>query len=158
MPRLIVLVLVSLVSFASWRLGAQFSGGNSRHTQAVNDRFVQQQMARIAGRESEPAVKVFRNVHWMKDVSARTFIEIMDGGYSRALGVACTYCHVETDFASDEKRSKKAAREMQALHRGINDQLRKLEHLDIPEDRRLINCSTCHRGAIDPRSVSAIAR
>ena len=39
------------------------------------------------------------------------------------------------------------------MHRGIDDQLRKLQHLDIPEDKRLINCATCHRGAIDPRNV-----
>jgi len=86
-------------------------------------------------------------------VPAGTFLGIMNGGYRKALGVTCTHCHVEGDFVSDEKRPKKAAREMQAMHRGIDDQLRKLQHLDIPEDKRLINCATCHRGAIDPRNV-----
>jgi hypothetical protein len=100
-----------------------------------------------------PAEQVFKNVQWLKGVPAGNFLGIMNGGYSKALGVTCTHCHVETDFASDEKRPKKAAREMQAMHRGINDQLRKLQHLDLKEDERLINCATCHRGAINPRDA-----
>jgi hypothetical protein len=156
MRGIIVFLIIAAGSFGrAAQLGAP---GDARSPQDVNDRFVREQMARIAGRESEPAAQVFRNVQWLKDVPARTFIEIMDGGYSRALGVTCTHCHVESDFASDDKRPKKAAREMQVLHRGINDQLRKLQHLDIPEDRRLISCSTCHRGAIDPRTIPAAPR
>jgi hypothetical protein len=127
--------------------------GQSPTVQETNDRFVKEISARIAGRENEPAERVFKNVQWLKDVPARTFLGIMDGGYSKALGVTCTHCHVETDFASDEKRPKKAAREMQVMHRSINDQLRKLQHLDIEVDKRLISCSTCHRGSIDPRNA-----
>jgi hypothetical protein len=73
----------------------------------------------------------------------------MNLGYSRALGVACTHCHVEQDSSSDEKRPKRAAREMAAMHRAINDQLRKMQNLE-PNPNRAINCTTCHRGAIDP--------
>ena len=39
----------------------------------------------------------------------------MNYGYSRALGVSCMHCHVEQDFASDEKRPKRAAREMAGI-------------------------------------------
>ena len=56
-----------------------------------------------------------------------------------ALGVTCAHCHVVTDFASDEKRPKKAAREMQVLHKSINEQLRTLQHLNIDADKRSIN-------------------
>ena len=108
-------------------------------------------MARIGGHEREPAERVFKNVQGLKGVPAETFLEIMNGGYSKALGVTCAHCHVVTDFASDEKRPKKAAREMQVLHRSINDQLRALRYLDIDADKRSINCAACHRGSIDPR-------
>ena len=121
--------------------------------QDTNDRTVKDFMARIAGHETDPAERVFKNVQWLKGVPAATFLEIMNRGYSRALGVTCTHCHVETDFASDEKRQKKAAREMQVLHSNINEQLRKLQHLDIDADRRAINCAACHRGSIDPRTA-----
>jgi hypothetical protein len=128
--------------------------GQGPTVQETNDRFVTGFSARIAGHEDEPAEKVFKNVQWLKDVPARAFLGIMDGGYSKALGVTCTHCHVESDFASDEKRPKRAAREMQVMHRDINDQLRRMQHLDLDVDKRLINCATCHRGAIDPRNAS----
>lgn len=73
----------------------------------------------------------------------------MNLGYSRALGVNCTHGHVEQDFSSDDKRPKRAAREMAAMHHNINEQLKNMQHLE-PNPNRAINCSTCHRGAIDP--------
>src|SRR5215468_4303565 len=120
-------------------------------SQEINDRLVKQLSEKIAGREREPAEKVFKNIQipWLKIVPAARFLTIMNLGYSRALGVACTHCHVEQDFASDDKRPKRAAREMAAMHRMINEQLKKMQNLE-PKPNRAINCSTCHRGAIDP--------
>lgn len=101
--------------------------------QDINDRFVKQLSETIAGQENEPAEAVFMNIQIesLKNVPAGRFLRIMNGGYSRALGVACTHCHVEQDFASDDKRPKRAAREMAVMH-------------------RFVNCSTCHRGEINP--------
>jgi hypothetical protein len=118
--------------------------------QEINDRFVKQISERIAGRENEPAERVFKNVQWLKGVPAGRLLRIMNGGYSRALGVNCTHCHVEQDFASDDKRPKLAAREMAVMHRMINEQLGKMQHLEKRATERAINCSTCHRGAINP--------
>ena len=120
--------------------------------QETNDRFVKEISQQIAGRENEPAEAVFENIEitTLKKVPAKRFLRIMNAGYSRALGVACTHCHVEDDFASDEKRPKQAAREMAALHKMINDQIAKMAHLEERQGPRFINCSTCHRGAIDP--------
>lgn len=120
--------------------------------QEINDRFVREISERIAGREEEPAEQVFENVRWLEGVPAGRFLRIMSFGYSRALGVSCTHCHVEGDFASDEKRPKRAAREMAVMHRSINEQLRGMENLDPEREAgsRAINCSTCHRGGIDP--------
>jgi hypothetical protein len=125
-------------------------------TQETNDRYVQQQLKKIAGRENEPAEKVFKNVQieWFKNVPAGQFLDIMNGGYSRALGVACTHCHVEQDFASDDKRPKRAAREMAVMHKMINDQLAKMQNIEIKPEERFINCSTCHRGAINPTATA----
>jgi Photosynthetic reaction centre cytochrome C subunit len=75
---------------------------------------------------------------------------IMNAGYSRALGVTCSHCHVEEDFSSDDKRPKRAAREMAAMHRSINDQLAKMQNLEASPQGHFINCSTCHRGSVDP--------
>ena len=118
--------------------------------QETNDAFVQKIMKQIAGHEQEAAQKVFKNVQIMKAAPAARFLTIMNLGYSRALGVTCTHCHVEQDFSSDEKRPKRAAREMAVMHRGINEQLSKMENLEPNPRGHFINCSTCHRGAVDP--------
>lgn len=121
--------------------------------QEVNDRFVKQISERIAGRENEPAERVFKNIQWLKGVPAGRLLRIMNGGYSRALGVSCTHCHLEQDFASDDKRPKLAAREMAVMHRMINEQLRKMQNLKTEPQERAINCSTCHRGAVNPMAA-----
>ena len=120
----------------------------------TNDAFLRQLSQRIAGREHEPAERVFKNIQleWFKAVPASQLLGIMDGGYSRALGVSCTHCHVEDDFASDVRRPKRAAREMATMHWGINQQLAKMRNLKPGTDDRSINCATCHRGAVDPRA------
>jgi Photosynthetic reaction centre cytochrome C subunit len=121
--------------------------------QEINDRFVARLTADIAGREQEPAGRVFKNIRFalFKKIPAVDLLDIMNGGYSKALGVACTHCHVETDFASDEKPPKRVAREMAAMHRRINQALGRMQELDsLPEDR-FINCGTCHRGTLHPQ-------
>jgi Photosynthetic reaction centre cytochrome C subunit len=120
--------------------------------QEINNRFLRQHSERIAGRETEPAERVFKNIQipWFKSRPAGLLLAIMNRGYSAALGVNCTYCHVAQDFASDEKRPKLAAREMAALHRMINEQLKQMKNLKSAPDDRAINCSTCHRGGVSP--------
>jgi hypothetical protein len=124
--------------------------------QAVNDRYVAQILERIAGHENEPAEKVFKNIQLplLKSTPAKRLLLIMNLGYSRALGVACTHCHVEQDFSSDDQRPKRAAREMAVMHKLINEQLQKMQNLEIKPEQRFINCSTCHRGAINPMASS----
>lgn len=71
------------------------------------------------------------------------------------LGVRCTYCHVGPDdltgmdFATDEKRTKRVAREMMRMVDAING-----EHLAAlpPGDtaRETVTCYTCHRGEAKP--------
>ena len=126
--------------------------------QETNDAYVQKILQQIAGHEQEPAEKVFKNVQTLKTTPARLFLRIMNAGFSRALGVTCTHCHVDTDFSSDEKREKKAAREMQAMHRSINDQLNKMQNLSPNAQGHFINCSTCHRGSVDPLKVPEVPR
>jgi Photosynthetic reaction centre cytochrome C subunit len=121
----------------------------------ANARTAQNVLLRIAGKEDVPAESVFKNVKILNHVPARTFITIMNIGYARALGVKCSFCHVEEDFSSDEKRPKRAAREMAAMHRMINQELAKMQYISIPPtENRSINCSTCHRGTVNPIKAS----
>jgi hypothetical protein len=123
--------------------------------QDVNDRFVRELSARLADRKNQPSQVVFKNIKlkWFKNVPATQLLDIMDGGYAKALGVRCTHCHVADDFASDAKRPKRAAREMATMHWDINQRLARMRHLTGEPQERFINCGTCHRGATDPHSV-----
>ena len=78
-------------------------------------------------------------------------------GFSKALGVHCTECHVTTskgtpdhpdfDFASDAKPEKNTARQMYKMVNAINS-----KYISKMGDKKLdqINCVTCHRGSLKP--------
>ncbi len=133
------------------------SQSDALSTQAFNDRVEKRVTLRLGARAAEPASAVFKNITigWLKDVPAGDFLGIMNGGYARALGVRCTHCHVEDDFASDDLRPKRAAREMAAMHYGINQQLARMKEIEANPQDRLIDCATCHRGRIDPHDPAA---
>jgi tetratricopeptide (TPR) repeat protein len=85
----------------------------------------------------------------------------MMAGFTRALGVRCTFCHVGEesqplgayDFASDEKLSKRKARTMLEMVNAINSR-----HLTGLEERTNppleVRCATCHRGVREPRPLA----
>ena len=120
--------------------------------QEANDRITNAVLARIAGRENEPAEQVFKNIQSMKGMPAGRLVRVMNMGYSRALGVACTHCHFGQDYSSDEKRPKRAAREMMAMNKTINERLRSLQNLEGKPEENFVNCTTCHRGQVDPNA------
>jgi hypothetical protein len=59
-----------------------------------------------------------------------------------ALGVRCDFCHVQGDFASDDKPHKEIARKMIVLAREINAK--------FPDGKMHVTCYTCHRGSEEP--------
>ena len=125
-------------------------------TQEINDAFVQQITKKIAGHEQEPAGQVFKNIQldFFKKTPAERFLLIMNQGYSRALGVTCEHCHAKDDFSSDDKRPKRCARDMALMHFEINQKLAKMQNLEPNPNGHFINCTTCHRGHIDPLKES----
>ena len=109
---------------------------------------VKRLLAQIAGKEKLPAKQVFKNLKILGDVPAARLLRIMDIGYSQSLGVSCDHCHVEDRWEADEKRPKRAAREMILLTKEINEKLGTLEEIDSTE--ATVNCTTCHRGDVEP--------
>jgi len=69
--------------------------------------------------------------------------------FRTALGVKCTFCHVEGNFASDENPKKETARHMIVLAREINEK--------FPDGKRHVTCYTCHRGAEEPATAPPAA-
>jgi tetratricopeptide (TPR) repeat protein len=93
-----------------------------------------------------------------KDFPAAKLSAVMRG-FTRALGVRCTYCHVGEegqplsayDFVSDARPNKNRAREMYRMLGDINAHLQKIQ----PSGDKRINmwCQTCHEGRPRPATL-----
>jgi tetratricopeptide (TPR) repeat protein len=97
-----------------------------------------------------------------QDISVRSLVDTM-AGFTRALGVRCTYCHVGSEaiplgqynFVIDSLAPKNKAREMMRMVLAINN-----NHLANISDRRspaiVVTCATCHRGVAQPRPIQQV--
>src|SRR5437870_5808793 len=86
----------------------------------------------------------------LKLLDPKTEIRFVMQSFNEALGVQCTHCHVQGDFASDENPKKEVARKMILLVRQINAQFPGTGVFPVGEQK--VTCWTCHRG--DPHPVS----
>jgi len=88
-----------------------------------------------------------------KDIPRPELIATMQG-FTQALGVQCTYCHVgqapQFDFASDAKPQKTVARKMILMSREVTAKLPEITGKPAAEVTRL-RCATCHRGLAVPK-------
>lgn len=71
----------------------------------------------------------------------------MMGAFRAALGVQCTACHVQGDFASDDKPEKATARKMIVMTREINAN-------NFTDGKMHVSCFTCHRGEEHPKMTA----
>ena len=65
--------------------------------------------------------------------------------FTAALNVKCDFCHVQGDFASDDKHTKEIARGMITMVHEINAK--------FPDGKMHVTCYTCHRGATEPATA-----
>lgn len=74
-----------------------------------------------------------------------------------ALGVKCDHCHVQGNFASDEKRPKHTARRMLQLTLDLNTQYFP-GHTPAEGESKLgrVTCYTCHQGAPTPKMTAGL--
>src|SRR3954453_11405334 len=69
--------------------------------------------------------------------------------FNAALGVECVHCHVQGNFAADDKPEKETGRKMIAMTEEINGK--------FEAGKVHVACFTCHRGQKEP-VVNAPAR
>jgi hypothetical protein len=78
-----------------------------------------------------------------KDMPRQELIQTMRL-FNQALGVQCDHCHVEREFAKDDKPAKIVAR---AMIRMVHDQKENADKY-LPGGREAkVACWTCHRGS-----------
>jgi hypothetical protein len=91
----------------------------------------------------ETAGARFKNIQLLKDLPASQFLDTMH--YS--VGGRCDFCHVPTNYAADDKPTKKMARTMITMVHTVNT-----TYLDGHHE---VRCYTCHRGQHVPQSQPA---
>lgn len=107
----------------------------------------------VAANAQEP-----KNLKVLQGFSNARLIPVMKG-FTRALGVRCTYCHVGEegkplntyDFASDKNPNKDRARGMLRMLGSINEQLKAIP--SSSETRVNMWCHTCHAGRPRPMTL-----
>ena len=71
---------------------------------------------------------------------------------SEALGVKCEHCHVQGNFASDEKRAKHTGRRMLQLTIALNTEFFPAHQPGAGESKLgRVTCYTCHNGTATPK-------
>ena len=109
--------------------------------------FAQQQGGR--GATPLPAAKN------LKLLAANTDIPFVMQSFNEALGVQCTYCHVQGDFAADTNPKKETARKMIAMARLIDTSFPSGVGV-FPDGYHEVDCLTCHRGNVKPETKAPI--
>ena len=94
-----------------------------------------------------------------KDTPRPQVIQAMQA-FTQGLGVRCEFCHADQgtgpqDFASDDKRTKKVARDMMRLTDDINAKLPTAVG-KMATDATRVQCATCHRGVAIPKQLTDI--
>ena len=94
------------------------------------------------------AADAFKNIQVLKDIPPEQLMPTMQF-ISASLGVECEQCHVQRAMEKDDKEAKRTARKMMQMMTTINA-------ANFGGERE-VTCYSCHRGAIDPVAVPAIA-
>jgi photosynthetic reaction center cytochrome c subunit len=103
--------------------------------------------------QSQPApaektvAQQYKNIQVLKDIPASQLLPGMRY-ITTALGVECNYCHVDGNFASDDKQPKQTARRMMTMLFAINQ--------NNFEGRPEVSCFTCHQGHHEPMGAPAL--
>lgn len=96
------------------------------------------------------------------DIALRPLVDTM-AGFTRALGVRCTFCHVGSEgadlgtynFVTDSLSTKRTAREMMRMVLAINqDYVSKVPDRSTPPI--VVTCASCHRGIAQPRPLQQV--
>lgn len=106
----------------------------------------QQPQAQSSATE-KTAAQQFKNIQILKDTPASQLIPGMRY-ITTALGVKCDDCHVQGNFAADDKQTKQTARRMMTMLFAINQN----NFGGHPE----VSCFTCHQGHKEPMGVPAL--
>src|SRR5438445_13416605 len=89
----------------------------------------------------------------LKLLAPNTEIRFVMQSFNEALGVQCTHCHVQGDFAADTNPKKEVARKMISMVRLVDTSFPSSAGV-FPDGYHEVDCSTCHRERIKPEIMA----
>lgn len=89
------------------------------------------------------------NLKVLKVTTGPEVVQIMRT-FTAGLGVQCSYCHIQGNFASDDNPKKEVARHMIEMVQQVNK--------NFPDGKMHVSCYTCHRGETEPKTAPAAAQ
>jgi alkylation response protein AidB-like acyl-CoA dehydrogenase len=89
----------------------------------------------------------FQNIQVLTDLSDGDIQRLMMSWSQQLGGVTCLECHVQGDFASDEKPQKNIARGMARMVRALNQDFFTSD--EFSQLGREADCYLCHKGALE---------
>lgn len=98
----------------------------------------------LFAQEKKPPPPDPTNLKVLKVAKGPEVIQIMRT-FTAGLGVQCSYCHVQGNYASDENPKKDIARHMITMTASIN--------ANFPDGKMRVTCYTCHRGEAEPKTA-----
>lgn len=96
----------------------------------------------------ETAGQRFKSIKVLNEMPADQMGKVMNM-MSASLGVNCSFCHAENDFAKEGIEHKDIARRMLSMTFELNEK--------YFENRPEVNCNTCHQGKPHPQAVFPLA-
>jgi hypothetical protein len=138
-PIRILTIATTLVAMAI--LGAPARAGQQDGQAAPAKQAEQQGPPTQADMAGKTAGQFYKNIKVLNDVPADKLHDGMEY-ITAALGVRCEFCHVEDNFAADQKRQKETARKMMTMLFAIDK--------DNFNGRTQVSCFTCHQGHHEP--------
>jgi hypothetical protein len=161
MKKLLIFLIPVAILIIAWQTPApetksEASQANRPRPAAVNQdslakerqRYVNEVLAEIKGKENMRADSVFLNIKLFKNVSAERMLKIMDETWSKGLGVGCNHCHNTNKWSDEAKPDKQLSRDMAAMTSKINKEM--LQTMKGLDEKSSINCISCHNGRKHP--------
>jgi len=105
-------------------------------------------LAQPQGGRGQAALPAPKN---LKLLDSKSDIRFTMQNFTEALGVQCTYCHVQGDFAADTNPKKETARKMISMVRLIDTTFPSSTGV-FPDGYHEVDCITCHRGSTKPET------
>ena len=151
--RKLIVLSIFLIFIVIFSLARSNGNANSRSFEDSLEidrlKYMNQVMESIKGKEKMRADSVFKNLKVIKgqsSVSAEHLLWMMNWGWSKELGVSCSYCHTIGKWESDSLDTKDIARGMWNMRVQINNEiLPKITGRNYWNNPK-VTCITCHRG------------